>query len=239
MDTQVLKNNLYKNYGYSVRRYFVDKFLFENIQIFPDSSKIIDIGGYQNKQRGFFSINKYNIDVKTANIDNNTNPDILCDATNIPVADNTFDGAVITEVLEHVSNPEKMLEEARRIIKPGGQVLITVPFLYPQHADPYDYGRYTESYWRQLADRLKFEIAKLEYQGNIYAVIADLIKILAREQINTKLSNRYKHFIKSRSAILLAFCLVGILMFLNNRTKLAKNKFYQGATTGFGMILIK
>jgi ubiquinone/menaquinone biosynthesis C-methylase UbiE len=60
------------------------------------------------------------------------------------IADNTYDVIVCTQVLEHVPNPFAAAGELHRILKPGGQLLLTVPAVYPYHAVPRDYWRFTK-----------------------------------------------------------------------------------------------
>src|SRR6478609_5632858 len=120
----------------SVRRHFVDSFFLSNTGLLK--GKVMDIGGKKGNKRGLFDIGKFSSDVTYANIEKKDNPDILADATDIPVGDATYDTAILGEVLEHVPEPKAVLKEAYRILRPGGKLLITVPFLYPVHADPYD-----------------------------------------------------------------------------------------------------
>ena len=62
----------------------------------------------------------------------------------LPFNDSSIDTILLTDVLEHLSNPQLMLSESVRILRPNGHVLIFVPFLYWLHEQPHDYFRYTE-----------------------------------------------------------------------------------------------
>jgi len=55
---------------------------------------------------------------------------VLGSATESGFADNTFDTIIMNDFMEHVSDPEKVLEEARRIIRPGGRIYINFPPYY-------------------------------------------------------------------------------------------------------------
>lgn len=72
-----------------------------------------------------------------------TRPQVYADGAYLPFSTGTFDTVLLLEVLEHVSNPERVLAEISRVLKPGGAILISVPFLYPLHDAPHDYRRYT------------------------------------------------------------------------------------------------
>jgi len=70
--------------------------------------------------------------------------DVVGVAEHLPFVDASFDGVVVQAVLEHVEDAETVLSEAARVLKPGGSILIEVPFMQGYHAAPNDYRRYTE-----------------------------------------------------------------------------------------------
>lgn len=73
-----------------------------------------------------------------------TSPDVFADGKAIPFVNDSFDTVLLLEVLEHVRDPDGVLREIARVLKPGGQLLLSMPFLYPLHDAPHDYRRYTE-----------------------------------------------------------------------------------------------
>ena len=68
--------------------------------------------------------------------------DLCGDAAAIPFADESIDTILCTEVMEHVPDPEKTIEEFARVLRPGGTIITTAPFCYPIH-DTYDFFRYS------------------------------------------------------------------------------------------------
>ena len=69
--------------------------------------------------------------------------DVVAIAERLPLADGSCDGAILQAVLEHVRSADLTLRELHRVLKPGGQVFIDVPFLQGYHPSPGDYRRYT------------------------------------------------------------------------------------------------
>lgn len=69
--------------------------------------------------------------------------DIVGDISKIPMQNDAVDGIVCDNVLEHVRDIEVAISELHRVLKPGGYVYISTPFLYPYHSSPDDYRRWT------------------------------------------------------------------------------------------------
>ena len=72
------------------------------------------------------------------------NVDVVCDIADLPFLDNSIDVVFNSAVLEHVPNPQKVVDEIYRVLKPGGVIYTAFPFMQGFHASPYDYSRVTE-----------------------------------------------------------------------------------------------
>jgi SAM-dependent methyltransferase len=70
-------------------------------------------------------------------------PDVFADGARLPFADSCINHVICLEVLEHVRWPDQVLAEVARVLKPGGHLILSMPFLYPLHDAPHDYQRYT------------------------------------------------------------------------------------------------
>lgn len=75
---------------------------------------------------------------------------IVCDGHHLPFADGTFDGVVVQAVLEHVLDPQRVVAEIHRVLKPRGIVYAETPFMQQVHEGPYDFTRWTETGHRRL-----------------------------------------------------------------------------------------
>ena len=87
---------------------------------------------------------------------------IFYDGQTIPLETASIDGVLSTQTLEHVSNPERIVTEWARVLRPSGLLLLTVPFMWPEHEMPYDFQRYTTNGLRHLLKEKGFEILTQE-----------------------------------------------------------------------------
>ena len=83
-----------------------------------------------------------------------------------PVQDASVDVVLATETLEHVPDPGTFLAEARRVLRPGGRIVLTVPFAARWHYIPHDYWRYTPSSLSNLLEEAGFASIVVHARGN-------------------------------------------------------------------------
>ena len=85
----------------------------------------------------------------TLDIERDFRPDIVGDATFLPIKNEALDGIVCTQVLEHIKNPFTAVAEFSRVLKKHGTCLITVPQTNELHEEPNDFYRFTKYalYW--------------------------------------------------------------------------------------------
>lgn len=79
----------------------------------------------------------------------------VCDAHDLPFADESFDGVVIQAVLEHVIDPERAVSEIWRTLRTGGYVYSETPFMQQVHGGKFDFTRYTNLGHRRLFRRFE------------------------------------------------------------------------------------
>lgn len=101
--------------------------------------------------------------------------DFECDITKkLIFKDGEFDTIILSDVLEHIPNPEFLWTEMARILSPNGIIIINVPFLYWIHEKPYDYFRFTEFALRHYVNTSNLKLLQLEAIGGFPELMADL-----------------------------------------------------------------
>jgi SAM-dependent methyltransferase len=120
----------------------------------------------------------------------NKNPfiDYHCDLNQpLPFDDEVFDTVLLSDVLEHIAEPTKLWQEMERILKPGGKLILNVPFFYKIHEMPHDYYRYTEFALRRFAENCNMKVLFLKPLGGVPEIIADL---MAKTTVNLPLAGK-------------------------------------------------
>ena len=105
------------------------------------------------------------------------NVDVVASADDLPFLDDSVDGLVSISVLEHLRDPDSALAEMLRVLKPGGVLVLFVPFIAGFHASPVDFNRYTSEGLRLKVSR--FEIDSLWSPGPTSALLWILQEWLA------------------------------------------------------------
>lgn len=144
------------------------------------AGKVLDVGCGEMPFRGLLGKNASytGIDVPAADDFGMTeNPDIVpFDGTTIPFADSSFDHILCTEVLEHVEDPASLIAEMNRVLRPGGSLVITVPFAARVHHAPHDYHRYTRFRLGSLFAGIG--PTEIDERGDDLAVIANKLIVI-------------------------------------------------------------
>lgn len=104
-------------------------------------------------------------------------PDLFWEGKTIPLQNETVDTVIATELLEHCEKPEEVLLEINRVLKPGGTLFLTVPFLWNLHLVPYDAYRYTSFTLRRILEQTGFERIDIKALGGWDASLAQMLGI--------------------------------------------------------------
>ena len=126
---------------------------------------VLDFGCGSKPYRSLFSAaDRYvGVDLEVSGHDHGTSVvDVFYDGKTLPFEAATFDHVVALEVFEHVFNLIEILAELRRVMKPGGSLLISSPFAWPEHEQPYDFARYTSFGIVHILEHAGFEIQSVD-----------------------------------------------------------------------------
>jgi SAM-dependent methyltransferase len=130
---------------------------------------ILDIGAGKSPYKEFFKYKKY------IKLDNHNYPDIdiIADITKkIPLKNGEIDSVVCFQVLEHVENPKKVVDEIHRVLRKGGRCLLTTHMAAPLHGEPNDFYRFTKYALKDLFK--KFEFIEIKPNGGAALSIVQL-----------------------------------------------------------------
>lgn len=111
-------------------------------------------------------------------IDPRARPNVVGDGHALPFSDATFDVIVANNVIEHLYDPTSGVREMKRVLRPGGQLLYTIPFLYPIHEAPHDYARFTRYGLARLFR--EFSSVEIHDRGGWFSTQAQMIFLLTR-----------------------------------------------------------
>jgi SAM-dependent methyltransferase len=168
-----VKGGLSYYLGVSYRRKRVDADLAAAAAHF--TGRVLDVGGA--RQRGAFR-RPAGARWVVADIERGFRPDVGADVQALPFRDAVFDAIKATELLEHVPDVARALGECRRVLRPGGHLVITAPFLERLHGDPGDYSRYTRSMWERLLAAADLKPVTIDEQGGYFTHLAGLLRFL-------------------------------------------------------------
>lgn len=146
-------------------------------QVLPGiSGLVLDVGGGREALHDKAwrpTVRRLRIDISSRHA-----PDALADATALPIRARTCDAVVMTELLEHLPDPGRALDEAYRVLKAEGQIIGSVPFMMEVHGDPADYFRYTSKGLRHLLRR--FVSVQVIPIGNRYGAVWQMLSARSR-----------------------------------------------------------
>lgn len=172
-----MKKNEYLQWA-SFRRQLLDrlqekyKYLYKGV--------VLDIGG---RDRGKFQKPKDQVENWIfADINEETKPDLILDISEMKqIGAETVDVVNAIELFEHVYDIKKGLKECFRVLKKDGILMLSTPFLYPIHADPYDFQRWTDYKWRIELKERGFSIQKFIIMGGFYTSLAEMLLLKLKD----------------------------------------------------------
>jgi len=159
--------------------YFARKGLYQNVSslVANLNGKLLDVGcGTKPYENVCNNVDEYiGLEIDDEGNRNHAFADAFYDGKTIPFEDKEFDSILSNQVFEHVFNPNEFLKEINRVTKIGGVFLMTVPFIWDEHEQPYDYARYSSFGLKYILAENGFEIVQHRKTNNGLEVIFQLI----------------------------------------------------------------
>ena len=111
---------------------------------------------------------------------------MLFDGSQIPIRSASIDFVLATEILEHVNDLQRLLNEVTRVLRPGGRVFMTTPWSARLHYEPFDFRRVSPHGMAQYATGTGLQLEHVESRGGLAAVISNkiLVGCLGRARTN-------------------------------------------------------
>jgi SAM-dependent methyltransferase len=137
--------------------------------------RLLDVGCGTKPYRSLFAADAYiGLDIDSEASRMRGIADHHYDGKSFPFADASFDSILCNQVLEHVFNPDEFLGEIERVLKPGGKLLLTVPFVWDEHEQPYDYARYSSFGLSALLEKQGLKVLQHKKLGADASVLFQL-----------------------------------------------------------------
>lgn len=206
--------------------FIIRKGLFKGVKSFSHllKGRLLDVGcGSKPYQNLFLNVTEYigmDIEVSGNDKDNKKYIDVYYDGKTIPFDSNSFDSVISSEVFEHVFNLEDILKEINRVLKPGGNALFTLPFVWEEHEKPYDFARYTKFGILHLLQKAGFKIVEYQKSTNDFETI---FQVFVHRFL---LLQPFRNKILVRILYLILFSVPSIFVYLLSRLQKSEPDFY-------------
>lgn len=140
------------------------------------SGRLLDVGCGTKPYQQIVNVQEYlGLDVDNETTRMRGIADFFYDGFQFPFNSESFDSILCNQVLEHVFNPDQFLREISRVLRSKGKLLITVPFVWDEHEQPYDYARYSSFGLRSLLEKSGFKIIEQKKLGGNAALLFQLV----------------------------------------------------------------
>lgn len=140
----------------------------------PSGARVLDAGAGECQYAHFFSRHRYvAVDLGIGDASwNYRKLDCVADLSSLPLASASFEACLNLVTLEHVRQPDRVLRELARVLRPGGRILLVVPHDWEVHQEPHDYFRYTVHGMRYLLAQAGFDRIRVEPAGGYFRLMS-------------------------------------------------------------------
>lgn len=172
-----LGRNAYRSWRLWIEpeRLVMRKVVREWLRAAPRASTVLEIGAGTAFMRPVIRAEIPDVLYVSSDIAPTENTNLVVDACALPLATASVDVVLALEVLEHIERPEQLVAEASRVLRPGGHLILTVPFMFGVH-DFMDYHRFTPLGMEQLLGRHALELEQVRVRGGVFVASSGLVR---------------------------------------------------------------
>jgi ubiquinone/menaquinone biosynthesis C-methylase UbiE len=161
-------------------RVYLERFVQEAAASMKPGDKMLDAGAGEGWYKQFFTEVHYeSADFCQVNKQYGEIT-YVCDLGDIPVESSQYDLVLCTQVLEHIPEPQQVLRELNRILKPGGQLWLSAPLYFAEHEIPFDFYRYTQYGLQHLLDNAGFKVVTINWLEGYMGTLSYQTALAAR-----------------------------------------------------------
>lgn len=162
-------------------RVYQHRFLKQAASVVQPGQRVLDAGAGRAPYRKLFRHASYETaDFLALSGMKYRQPDYVCDLAAIPVEDGRFDHVLLTQVLEHLPEPGRVLAELHRVLAPGGRLWLTAPLFYAEHQAPYDFYRYTRYGMRHVLETAGFQVESIEWMEGYLGTLSYQLRVMSK-----------------------------------------------------------
>jgi SAM-dependent methyltransferase len=176
--------------------YYSRKELIKNVNSIANNiqGRVLDIGCGTKPYKPLFNTTEYiGLEIDTPEKRNQAIADYFYEGKVFPFKDNEFDCVVSFQVCEHIEHLDEVMKEIYRVLKPGGKLLISVPFVWEEHEVPHDFRRFTSFGLLSYLKKFNFETTiHLKSTNGILAISQMLIANLESTVPSNKIKKLFR-----------------------------------------------
>lgn len=205
-----------------VNTYLMKRLLAAAAASLPQGSLVLDAGAGEGRFRHLFAHTEYmGVDLAVGDSTwNYTGLDAVNSLAQLCFADDTFDAVIFTQVMEHVPEPDSVIAELSRVLRPGGQLILVAPQSWHEHQIPYDFYRYTSYGLRYLLEKNGLAVEEMKALGGYFWYLSFQLQLLpywvfSRNRGTERLPSPLRALLKAASVGVFEIGLPSLLFYLD------------------------
>ncbi|MHA2427312.1 MAG: class I SAM-dependent methyltransferase [Candidatus Hermodarchaeia archaeon] len=176
-----LIDKLLRPFRLNSSRVHLERFLLEIAGKLDKDNRVLDAGAGDGKYSHIFKHCTYHsTDIKQV-IPSTEKLTYLSNLESVPIETDQYDLVICNQVLEHVPQPQLIINELFRVLKADGELWLTAPLYYEEHGMPDDYFRFTKSGLLLIIESAGFKVKEIDWLEGYFGTLSYELRKAARE----------------------------------------------------------